>query len=108
MVKTFDCMKCRGHHARPINRNCKELKSADMEPESKSNSLTLKELKTLSSRMTQMESKVQSLEVSRSPSTSASCRSPVSSASSRRPQEDPEEDLILPSLNSLRISKDIQ
>ena len=52
-----------------------------------------------------MKSKVQSLEVSRSPSTSASSRSPVSSTCSRRPHEDPEDDLILP---SLRTSRDIQ
>ena len=49
MVKIFDCVKCGGHHARPINHNCKELKSADMEPERDTNSLILKELKTLSS-----------------------------------------------------------
>ena len=108
MVKTFDCVKCRGHHARPINRNCKELKTSNMQPESDTNSLILHELKTLSSRMTQMESKVQSLEVNRSPSTSASGRSLVSSVCSRRPHEDPEEDLILPSLNNLHTSRDIQ
>ena len=108
MVKTFDCAKCRGNHARPIDRNCKELKSATMEPEGDTNSLILKELKNLTSRMTQMEDKVQSLEVSRSPSVSTSSRSPASSISSRRHQEDQEEDLILLSLNSLRTSKDIQ
>ena len=108
MVKTFDCIKCGGHYARPINCNCKELKSDDMESKSGTNSLILKELKTLSSRMTQMENKVHSLEVSRSPSTSASGRSPVSSTGSRMPQEDPEDDLTLPSLNRMCTSRDIQ
>ena len=55
-----------------------------------------------------MEDKVQSLEVTRSPSVSNSSRSPASSISSRRHQEDQEEDLILPSLHSLWTSKDIQ
>ena len=108
MVKTFDCAKCGGNHARPINCNCKELKAVNMEPEGDTNSLILKELKNLTSRMTQMEDKVQSLEVSRSPSVSTSGRSPASSISSIRHQEDQEEDLILPSLNSLCTSKDIQ
>ena len=108
MVKTFDCVKCREHHARPINHNCKESKASGMEPKSDTNSLILKELKTLGSGMTQMESKVQSLEVSRSRSTSASSRSLVSSVSSRRPHEDPDEDLMLPSLYSLHTSRDIQ
>ena len=108
MVKTFDCAKCGQNHARPINRNCKEAKASVMDPEEATNSLILKELKNLTSRMSQMEDKVQSLEVSRSPSTSSRVRSPASSMSSRRPQEDQEEDLILPSLHSLRTSKDIQ
>ena len=108
MVKTLDCVKCGGNHARPINHNCKELKSSGMEPEGDTNALILKELKNLSSRMTQMEDKVQSLDVSRSPSVSNSSRSPASSIASRRHQEDQDQDLILPSLHSLRTSKDIQ
>ena len=108
MVKTFDCVKCGKHHARPINRNCKEVKVNDKEPAEDTNSLILKELKTLNTRMTVMETKVQSLDRMRSPSTSASINYPVTSAVSGRVEEDTETGLILPSLNSLRTSKEIQ
>ena len=108
MVKTFDCVKCGGNHARPINGNCKEARSSVMEPEEATNSLILKELKNLNSRMSQMEDKIQSLEGNRSTSVTSSGRSPASSVSSRRQQEDQDEDLILPSLHSLRTSREIQ
>ena len=108
MVKTFDCAKCGGNHARPINRNCKEARSSAMESEEATNSLILKELKNLSSRMSQMEDKVVSLEGNRSPSGTSNGRSPASSISSRGHQEDQDEDLILPSLHSLRTSREIQ
>ena len=58
--------------------------------------------------MTIMETKVQSLDQMRSPATSASITSPVASSAIKRGEEDTETDLILPSLNSLRTSREIQ
>ena len=109
MVKTFDCVKCGGNHARPINRNCKEAKINDTQTSEDTNSLILKELKTLNTRMTVMETKVHSLDQMRSPVTSASITSPTPSVASRgTEEEDTDTDLILPSLTSLRTSRDIQ
>ena len=59
MVKTFDCIKCGGHHTRPINRNCKIEK--DKNEPMDTNSQILKELNSLSGRMTQMEDKMEAL-----------------------------------------------
>ena len=53
----------------------------------------------LSSRMTEMESKVQALDAARLPSTSSS---------SRRSRKDSETDMVLPSLEGLRSSREIQ
>ena len=108
MVKTFDCVKCGGNHARPINRNCKEGRINDTESSEDTNSLILKELKTLNTRMTVMESKVHSLDQMKSPATKASVTSPTPSIASQETEEDTETDLILPSLTSLRTSRDIQ
>ena len=102
MEKTFDCVKCGGNHARPINRNCKEARINDTETSEDTNSLILKELKTLNTRMSVMETKVHSLDQMRSPATSASITSPTPSVASRGTEEDTETDLILPSLTSLR------
>ena len=99
MVKSFDCSKCGGHHPRPINRNCKLVQETDQEEEMDTNVLILKELKTLNSRMTEMESKVQALDAVRLPSTSSS---------SRRSRKDSETDMVLPSLEGLRSSREIQ
>ena len=59
----------------------------------------LKELKTFNSRMTEMESKVQALDAVRSPPTSST---------SRRSRKDSEPDMVLPSLECLRLSREIQ
>ena len=59
MVKTFDCIKCGGHHVRPINRNCKMEKDKDTPVDA--NSQILQELRNLSGRMTQMEDKMEAL-----------------------------------------------
>ena len=97
MVKSFDCVKCGGHHPRPMKRNCKLVQETDQEQEMDTNVMILKELKTLNSRMTEMESKVQALDAIRSPSTSST---------SRRSRKD--SDMVLPSLESLRSSREIQ
>ena len=99
MVKSFDCVKCGGHHSRPINRNCKEIQNNDQEQQMDTNALILKELKTLSSRMTDVETRVQSLDV---------MKSPASSSTSRRSHDETETELVLPSLEKLRASREIQ
>ena len=112
MGKTFDCIKCGGHHVRPINRNCKIDK--DKESPMDTNALILKELQSLSGRMTQMEDKVEALgSTSSSPAKShtssfASQKSPTSSQRIRPAIESPEQDLLLPTLNNLRQSRSIQ
>ena len=58
MVKTFDCSKCGGHHARPINRNCKNI---EKEQPMDTNTQILNELKNLSGRMLQMESRMDNI-----------------------------------------------
>ena len=108
MGKTFDCIKCGGHHIRPINRNCKIEKDKDNSMDT--NSQILMELKHLSGRMTQMEDKMQAL--------GSTSSSPVrSQASSMSPQRSPagsqkstsivspEQDLVLPSLTTLPTVK---
>ena len=99
MVKSYDCVKCGGNHPRPINRNCKQSLTDDSEQPMDTNTMILKELKTLSSRMTEMESKVQSLDVMKSPS---------ASHISRRSCDDTEPELVLPTLDKLRSSREIQ
>ena len=99
MVKSYDCAKCGGHHTRPINRNCKLTQKEEQVQEVDTNVMILKELKTLSSRMTEMESKVQALDVIRSPSTSST---------TGRSRKDSETDLVLPSLDTLKSSREIQ
>ena len=99
MVKSFDCVKCGGHHPRSINRNCTEIQSNDQEQEMDTNVLILKELKTLSSRMTEVETRVQSLDV---------MKSPASTSTSRRSHDETEMELVLPSLEKLRASREIQ
>ena len=99
MVKSYDCSKCGGNHPRPINRNCKQSQTEDADQSMDANTLILKELQTLSSRMTDMEAKVQSLDVR---------RSPAPSSTSGRSCEDTEAELVLPSLDKLRSSRQIQ
>ena len=111
MGKTFDCIKCGGHHVRPINRNCKIEKDKDNSMDT--NSQILMELKHLSGRMTQMEDKMQALgSTSSSPvrsqaSSMSPQRSPAGSQKSTRIVS-PEQDLVLPSLTTLRQSRVIQ
>ena len=76
MVKTFDCIKCGGHHVRPINRNCKMEKDTPVD----TNSQILQELKNLSGRMTQMEDKMEAL----GSTVSSPARSKTSSMSPQR------------------------
>ena len=99
MVKSYNCVKCGGHHPRPINRNCKQIQTEEPEQDVDTNVMILKELQALNSRMTEMESKVQSLDVMKSPS--ASC-------TSRRSHNNTETELVLPSKDSLRSSREIQ
>ena len=99
MVKSYDCVKCGGHHPRPINRNCKEMETEEPEQHVDTNVMILKELQTLNSRVTEMESKVQSLDVMKSPS---------ASSTSRPSHNDTETELVLPSLDRLRSSREIQ
>ena len=111
MGKTFDCSKCGGHHVRPINRNCKIEKDKDNSIDT--NSQILMELKNLSGRMSQMEDKMQALgSTSTSPvrsqaSSMSPQRSPAGSQKSTR-VDSPEQDLVLPSLTTLRQSRAIQ
>ena len=111
MGKTFDCIKCGGHHVRPINRNCKIEKAKYNSMDT--NSQILMELKHLSGRMTQMEDKMQALgSTSSSPvrsqaSSMSPQRSPAGSQKSTRIAS-PEQDLVLPSLTTLRQSRVIQ
>ena len=97
MVKSYDCVKCGGNHPRPINRNCKQMQTEEPEPTMDTNVMLLKELQTLSSRMTEMELKLQSLDMMRSPSTSST---------SRRSCNNTDTELVLPSLNKLRSSRE--
>ena len=112
MGKTFDCIKCGGHHVRPINRNCKIDK--DKESPMDTNALILKELQSFSGRMTQMEDMVEALgSTSLSPAKShtsslASQKSPAGSRRIRPAIESPEQDLLLPTLNNLRQSRSTQ
>ena len=111
MVKTFDCIKCGGHHVRPINRNCKMEKDKDTPVDA--NSQILQELRNLSGRMTQMEDKMEALgsTVSSPARSKTSSMSPQRSpATSQRSQaiRSPEQDLILHTLSTLRQSRSIQ
>ena len=78
------------------------------------NAQILKELQSLSGRMTQMEDKMEALgSTSSSPSKShtsslASQKSPTGSQRIRPAIESPEQDLLLPTLNNLRQSRSIQ
>ena len=99
MMKSYDCVKCGGHHPRPINRNCKQMQIEEPEQTMDTNVMILKELQTLSSRMTELESKVQSLDVMKLPSTSST---------SRQPCNETETELVLPSLDRLRSFREIQ
>ena len=82
MVKTFDCIKCGGHHTRPINRNCKIEKDKDLPMDT--NAQILKELQSLSGRMTQMEDKMEAL----SSTSSSPAKSRASSLSSQKCSDD--------------------
>ena len=104
--KIFDCVKCGGAHERPINSKCKVVIEKDIASinenvtnASDSNALILQELKNLSSRMMAMEQKVNEKD---SHITSPSVRSSVST-----PQEE-DDDLVLPSIATLRQSQQIQ
>ena len=67
MVKSFGCMKCGEFHPRPINRNCKEPKVTKQTVNMDTNSQILHELKTLSSRMSQIEEKIHEIDEKKSP-----------------------------------------
>ena len=106
--KQFDCNNCGGIHERPINSKCKVNNITDKQDEQDSmpkhsndtNALILSELKSLSSRMTAMESKVNS--ASYSPQ-----RSPTSSCS--KTEHDSNDNLIFdPSVPALKQSKTMQ
>ena len=104
--KVFDCTKCGGAHERPINSKCKVVTEMDMASSNEnvtnvpdSNALILQELKNLSSRMTVMEQKVNDRDSHiGSPS--------VRSSFSNHQEEDDE--YVLPSISTLKQSKQIQ
>ena len=113
MGKTFDCNKCGGHHVRPINRNCKNTK--DNEQPKDTNMQILNELKNLSGRMSVMENRMETF----SATTSSPARSSYSQKSSPSTQggstplpkdsaSSSDEDLVLPTLATLRQSRSIQ
>ena len=104
--KVFDCTKCGGAHERPINSKCKVVTEMDTASSNEnivnvpdSNALILQELKNLSSRMAVMEQKVNDKD---SCIVSPSIRCSVSS-----PQEEDDE-YVLPSISTLKQSKQIQ
>ena len=99
MVKRFDCYNCGGHHPRPINRNCNVCKD-NQDSTMDVNAKILQELKSLNARMTTMVNKVHSLDEQRSPA--------VSSRSTASKEASDDQELILPTINSLRSSRQIQ
>ena len=104
--KIFNCTKCGGAHERPINSKCKIVTEMDTASSNEtvtsvpdSNVLILQELKNLSSRMTVMEQKVNDRD---------SClASPSIKSSVSNPQEEDDE-YVLPSISTLKQSKQIQ
>ena len=105
MVKTFDCIKCGGNHTRPIKRNCKI--ETDKGSTMDTNTQILKELQSLSGRMTQMEDWMEAMGSTSSPARShssslASQKSPVSQRS-HPDSRSPEQDLLLPTLKTVQI-----
>ena len=111
MVKTLDCIKCGGNHVRPINRNGKMEKVKDTPVDT--NSQILQELKHLSGRMTQMEDKMEALGSTASSPTRSKTSSILpqrSAAVSQRSSaiRSPDEDLLLPTLTTLRQSRALQ
>ena len=113
MGKTFDCNKFWGHHIRPINRNCKNLK--DNEQFMDTNAQILNKLKSLSGRMSIMENKMETLgSTTTSPARSTySQGSATSTQGSRTPAlkdsaSSSDEELVLPTLSMLRQSRSIQ
>ena len=116
MVKTFDCVKCGGHHARPINRNCKNMEN---NKPMDTNTQILNELKILGGRMSQMESRMDSLSSKSSSPSRTSSRSEsaerslattpeVRTQTTRDSASSLEEDLVLPTLDTLQHSRSIQ
>ena len=116
MVKTFDCVKCGGPHARPINRNCKNMEN---NKPMDTNAQILNELKSLGGYMSQIESRMDNLSSkSSSPSRTSSrsesaerslARTPeVRTQTTRDSASSLEEDLVLPTLAMLRHSRSIQ
>ena len=105
-VQKNACTKCGGAHERPINSKCKVVTEMDTASSNEnitnvpdSNALILQELKNLSSRMTVMEQKVNDRD---SCMVSSSVKSSVSN-----PQEEDDE-YVLPSISTLKQSKQIQ
>ena len=104
--KVFDCTKCGGVHERPINSKCKVVTEMDIASSNEnvtntpdSNALILQELKNLSSRMTVMEQKVNDRD--------SYVASPSVKSSINNSQEE-DDDYVLPSISTLKQSKQIQ
>ena len=116
MVKTFDCYKYGGHHARPINRNCKNIeKDQPMD----TNTQILNELKNLSVRMLQMENRMDNISSKTSSPARSFSRSETGSQALVRSPEARTQDLhesassledylVLPTLATIRQSRSIQ
>ena len=116
MVRTFDCTKCGGHHARPINRNCKNI---EKDQHMDTNTQILNELKNLSGRMLQMESRMDNISSKTSAPARSLSRSKTGDESPARTPEartqvrhdsasSLEDDLVLPTLAMIRQSRSIQ
>ena len=104
--KVVDCTKCGGAHERPINSKCKVVAEMDIASSNEnvmnipdSNTLILQELKNLSSRMTVMEQKVNDRD--------SYVASPSVKSSVNNSQEE-DDDYVLPSISTLKQSKQIQ
>ena len=104
--KVFDCTTCGGAHERPINSKCKVVTEMDIASSNEnvtnipdSNALILQELKKLSSRMSVMEQKVNDRD--------SYVASPSIKSSVNNSQEE-DDDYVLPSISTLKQSKQIQ
>ena len=104
--KTFFCKKCGYEHERPINSKCvKPTEESDEDEVGESgvvkqdiNMQILSELKSLSGRLSKVESKVNQ----ETPTTSSSHSEATASAAAVN------KDMVLPSLNALKNSTKVQ
>ena len=107
--KLFQCKACGDTHERPINSKCQNIKdsdNSDQDIESVSdqmdiNKQILNELKQLNGRISKVEEKVDNQD-------RGQVVSPKSAASAASTASRNDSDLLLPSLNGLRQSRQFQ